>query len=202
MSSTIDWPDAYVSLAAHPNPDDRRHAAAWALQRLVRRDFVVVDTETTGLGSDDQVIEVAVVDPSGKVLVEQLVRPTCPIHPKATAVHGYDATALATAPSFAQVLPKVRAVLAGSLAIAYNAPFDERLLRQSAAVWGAEPVDTTWDCAMRWYAQYTGKTSSSKAGYASPKLPRAEADQARHGARRDCLLTLRLLSRMAIPLSG
>jgi DNA polymerase-3 subunit epsilon len=202
MSSTIDWPDAHVSLAAHPNPDDRRRAGAWALQRLVRRDFVVVDTETTGLGSEDQVIEVAVVDPSGKVLVEQLVRPTCPIHPRATAVHGYDALALATAPTFLQVLPKLRACLGESLAIAYNSPFDERLLRQSAAVWGAEPIDTRWDCAMRWYAQYTGMTSGSRGGYVSPKLPRDEADKARHGARRDCLLTLRLLTRMAVPLSG
>ena len=202
MSSRIDWPDAHVPLAAHPDPDDRRRAAAWALQRLVRRDFVVVDTETTGLGSDDQVLEVAVVDPSGKVLVDQLVRPTCPIHPRATAVHGYDALALATAPTFLQVLPELRASLGGALAIAYNAPFDERLLRQSAAVWDAEPVETTWECAMRWYAQYTGRVSSGRGGYASPKLPRAEADQVRHGARRDCLLTLRLLTRMAIPLSG
>ena len=88
MGSMIDWPDAHVPLGLHPNPDDRRQAAAWALQRLVRRDFVIVDTETTGLGADDQVIEVAVVDASGKVLVERLVRPTCPIHPRATAEIG------------------------------------------------------------------------------------------------------------------
>ena len=131
MSSRIDWPDAHVPLAAHPDPDDRRRAAAWALQRLVRRDFVVVDTETTGLGSDDQVLEVAVVDPSGKVLVDQLVRPTCPIHPRATEVHGYDDAALASAPTFVQVLPELRKCLGGALAIAYNAPFDERLMRQS-----------------------------------------------------------------------
>jgi DNA polymerase-3 subunit epsilon len=202
MGSMIDWPDAHVPLGLHPNPDDRRQAAAWALQRLVRRDFVIVDTETTGLGADDQVIEVAVVDASGKVLVERLVRPTCPIHPRATAVHGYDADALSSAPTFAEVLPELRACLDGSRAIAYNAPFDERLMRQSAAVWGAEPVDASWECAMRWYAQYVGLTSGARGGYMSPKLPRGDADQARHGARRDCLLTLRLLTRMALPPSG
>lgn len=202
MSATIDWPDVHVPLTVHPNPDDRRHAAAWALQRLARRDFVVVDTETTGLGADDQVIEIAVVDPSGKVLIEQLVRPTCPIHPRATAVHGYDAASLATAPTFMQILPDLHACLGGALAIAYNAPFDERLIRQSAAVWGAEPINASWECAMRWYAQYVGVTSGSRGGYSSPKLPRGEADQARHGARRDCLLTLKLLTRMARPVSG
>jgi DNA polymerase-3 subunit epsilon len=200
MSSVIDWPDAHVSLAAHPHPEDRRRAAAWALERLARRDFVIVDTETTGLGPDDQVIEVAVADPSGNVLVERLIRPTCPIHPRATAVHGYDEPALASAPSFLQVLPEIRRSLDGTLVIAYNAPFDERLMRQSAVAWGAEPINTSWECAMRWYAQYTGLISSSRGGYASPKLPRAEADQLRHGARCDCLLTLRLLRRMARPL--
>ena len=202
MSSAIDWPDAHISIEAHPHPEDRQRAAAWALQRLTRRDFVIVDTETTGLGPDDQVIEVAVVDPSGKVLVDQLVRPTCPIHPRATAVHGYDEPALAGSPTFLEVLPELRESLGGTLAIAYNAPFDERLMRQSAAVWGADLIETSWDCAMRWYAQYTGAVSSSRGGYAFPKLPRAEVDQLRHGARRDCLLTLRLLTRMARPLSG
>lgn len=202
MSLNIDWPDDSVPLALHPNPDDRRRAAAWALQRLVRRDFVVVDTETTGLGGEDQVIEVAVVNPSGKVLVDRLIRPTCPIHPRATEVHGHDSASLATASSFIQIVPELRATLSGVFAIAYNATFDERLLRQSAAAWGVAPVDAVWECAMRWYAQYTGLPSRAGVGYRSPKLPRSDADQLRHGARRDCLLTLRLLTRMARLVSG
>jgi len=84
------WPDELVQVDAHPNPEDRYEAALWARQLLSRNDWVVVDTETTGLGATDQVVQVSVVDPSGRSLVDTLVQPTCEIHPMASKVHRLD----------------------------------------------------------------------------------------------------------------
>ena len=51
-------------------------------------DWLVLDTETTGLDNHDEVISVAVVSAGGEVLFHSLVRPTVRIHPRASAVNG------------------------------------------------------------------------------------------------------------------
>ena len=41
--------------------------------------FVFLDVETTGIGLFQQIVEIAIIDDSGKTLLHSLVRPTCPI---------------------------------------------------------------------------------------------------------------------------
>ena len=191
------WPDELVPIEAHPVPEDRYQSAQWARELLIRRDWVVVDTETTGLAAFDQVLQVAVLDPSGRVLVDTTVRPTCEIHPRATAVHGFDLANLASSPTYDRVHDAIMTQLKGRRVIAYNSPFDERLLVQSATAWSLEPAQGLWECAMRRYAQYVGMRRVPGSEYRWHKLPRGAAIDALHGARDDCLLTLALIARMA-----
>lgn len=200
MGQASEWPDELIPLDAHPNPEDRYAAASWARQLLVRRDWVVVDTETTGLAGTDQVLQVAVLDPSGKALVDTAIRPTCEIHPRASEVHGFTLESLASAPTYDRVHDEIGRHLAGRRVIAYNSPFDERLLAQTAVAWGLPPVDGLWECAMRRYAQYVGSRRRPGSDYTWQKLPRGAAPDAVHGARNDCLLTLKLIRHMARPL--
>lgn len=197
MDTPGGWPDELVPIEAHPVPEDRYDAVSWARELIARRDWVVVDTETTGIGPTDQVVQIAVLDHAGRVLVDTLVQPTCEIHPKATGVHGFDREKLATAPTYEAVHDLVSTHLAGRLVIAYNAVFDERLLTQSAAVWNLPPAAGIWECAMLRYAQYVGAQRWPGADYTWQKLPRGKAIDALHGARDDCLLTLKLIMRMA-----
>lgn len=200
MGRASEWPDELVPLDAHQNPEDRYAVASWARQLLVRRDWVVVDTETTGLAGTDQVLQVAVLDPSGRVLLDTTVRPTCEIHPRASAVHGFTLESLASAPTYDQVHDAIGKHLAGRRVIAYNSPFDQRLLAQSAVAWGLSPVESLWECAMRRYAQYVGSQQRPGGEYTWHKLPRGALTDAVHGARDDCLLTLKLIRHMARPL--
>ena len=113
MGQVGEWPDELIPLDAHPNPSDRYAAASWARQLLIRRDWVVVDTETTGLTNTDQVLQVAVLDPSGRILVDTTVRPTCEIHPRASEVHGFTIESLGSAPTYDQVHDAIVSHLAG-----------------------------------------------------------------------------------------
>ena len=45
--------------------------------------FVFLDTETTGLDDDAELVEIAVVDATGAVLFESYCRPTVPVDPGA-----------------------------------------------------------------------------------------------------------------------
>lgn len=197
MANPGGWPDELIPINAHPIPGDRYDAASWARRLLTRGDWVVVDTETTGVSGIDQVVQVSVLDPAGRVLVDTLVQPTCEIHPKATEVHGFDRQRLASAPTYEAVHELVSTNVAGRLVIAYNSSFDERLLTQSAAVWNLPPAAGTWECAMVRYAQYVGAQRWPGSQYTWQKLPRGKAIDALHGARDDCLLTLNLIARMA-----
>ncbi|GAB6537144.1 hypothetical protein bcgnr5378_63820 [Bacillus cereus] len=53
-----------------------------------KSDFLVLDTQTTGLGETDEIVEIAVTDLDGKTFLNTLVRPTVRICNDATMVHG------------------------------------------------------------------------------------------------------------------
>ena len=49
---------------------------------------LILDTETTGLGDEDEVIQLGIVDLEEWVLFNSLFRPTIEVSPGALAVHG------------------------------------------------------------------------------------------------------------------
>lgn len=82
---------------------------------------VIVDCETTGIEYGFEIVELAVMNLSGDVLFQSLVKPRQPIPTDAQRVHGITDAAVACAPSFAEVWPRVRPILAGRTKIAFNA---------------------------------------------------------------------------------
>jgi len=100
------------------------------------RQPVYLDTETTGLGSNAEVIEIAIVDADGRPLVNTLIRPQKPVPADATQVHGLTTAMLQSAPVWPQLWPQIQAAMAGRLVLIYNADYDVRLMRQTAALYG------------------------------------------------------------------
>lgn len=177
---------------------DRRPSLAtdprrW-LDELFREGFVIIDTETTGLGARDEVIEVAVVGSDGDVLLESRVWPRSGAVPAAsTRIHGLTIDDLAGAPRWPELLDSLHAALVGRRVLAWNAPFDERLSVQTSRAWGIAHPLPSFECAMRAYAYGRG------IGTGSFKLARAASvegvllgDQAHRGAA-DARLTLAVL---------
>jgi len=123
---------------------------------------VFLDTETTGLDDDAQVVEIAVVDENGSVLFESYCRPTVPVDPGAQAVHGIGPEVLAGAPQWPEIAGRVRRVLEGRVVVIFNAAFDTRILVQTAAAHG-DPADWVRDldtrCAMYRAADVYGATN-------------------------------------------
>jgi DNA polymerase-3 subunit epsilon len=54
---------------------DRVDAILWAREQLIKDDWAIVDTETTGL-YDAEIVEIAIVGITGKNLLDTLVKPT------------------------------------------------------------------------------------------------------------------------------
>ncbi|MEM9292734.1 MAG: 3'-5' exonuclease [Acidobacteriota bacterium] len=104
-----------------------------ALHDLTDAPWLALDTETTGLGPYDEIIEIALVNSQGRVALHSLVAPSRPITAKSTALHGLDAEAVTGAPTWRQLYPRIAPLLRSTPIVAWNAAFDLRLLRQSCA---------------------------------------------------------------------
>jgi len=126
---------------------------------------LILDTETTGLGEFDEIIQVAVVDPDGNALFNSLVRPSRSIPPRATRIHGLGDADVREAPDGGQVCSQLRLLLKGRLVCAYNAGFDRRMLEQTMRIWQARPPVFRSECIMELYAEYAGKPHLGGVGY-------------------------------------
>ncbi len=109
--------------------------------RLTEIKFACLDTETTGLSPEEggKICEVAVsVSRGGRVLEQYstLVNPGMPMHPDVVAIHGITNEMVASAPTFAEILPKLLALLDGSVLVAHNADFDVGFLKSEFAQCG------------------------------------------------------------------
>jgi len=96
--------------------------------------FACFDTETTGLSplSGGKICEIAVCVSQGGKMLEQfstLINPQCPIHPDVVAIHGITNEMVATAPTFPEALPRLKALFEGCVLVAHNADFDIGFLK-------------------------------------------------------------------------
>lgn len=161
-------------MPTHPRPADRQAATQSARQLLARRP-IFLDTETTGLDPLDEVIELALLDADGQALFNSLLKPSRPIPAAASRVHGITDAAVAGAPTLAEVAPQLNTLLAGRTIAVYNAEFDFKLLRQTAARQRvALPLEwSRWGCVMQLYSRFHGDWNPSYRSYRWQRLEAA-----------------------------
>ncbi len=197
---------ATAVLTSHPPvyvSDERQEAITWARLVIERGEALILDTETTGLGDNDEVIQLALVDVNGNVLLDTLLRPDVPVVPEARSVHGITDEILADAPCFSDLYDTIAKLLRHHSILAYNAEFDRRLLEQTCAKYGFPAFEIAeWDCVMERYADFWGKRS--KAGHHKVQSLATACTQqgidvdGNHEAVQDCQLTLELIKAMAV----
>jgi DNA polymerase III subunit epsilon len=184
------------------NPARRR--AQEQARRILQARPLYLDTETTGLGPEAQVVEIALIDADGALLFESLVRPSIPIPPDATQVHGITTAMVAEAPDWRRVWPEAEQQLLGRVVATYNAEFDLRMLRQAhrrAALLWTLPQDQ-FTCLMELYAEYRGDWNPVKRSYRWHSLDAASSQCSlpltnSHRAAQDAQLARLLLEHMA-----
>jgi len=173
--------------------------------------WVILDTETTGLDSRAEAVQVGILAPNGTVLMDTLVKPVNPIPGDATAVHGITNAMVANAPTFLDLLPQIKSYLTAKTVAIYNAPYDKRILEQSLAAhivdyreyvgeFGFDVLD--WVDIMQPYAEYWGDWSEWHGSYTWQKLTNACRQQGitingTHSAIGDCKMTLALIQKIA-----
>lgn len=101
------------------------------------RNYVVVDTETTGLNrKTDEMVEIAILTVENGKLSEEystLICPKVPISAAASAVNGITGAELAGAPTLDDVLPEITSRLSGKTIIGHNVTFDLAFIARAFA---------------------------------------------------------------------
>jgi DNA polymerase-3 subunit epsilon len=155
----------------HPFPKNHEKQTVWAHRLRARRDWVVRDTETTGLDETAEAIQVAVLAPDDAELLNSLVRPV------------------------GEISPTLKTILSGKEVVVYNAAYDFRILWQSCLAAGISPTwlhGCGWRCAMERYAAWCGEWNDYYGSYRWQKLPAGD-----HSAADDYRATLDILRKMS-----
>ncbi len=167
---------------------------AWARSLLERQDWVLLDTETTGLSPQDEIVQIAVLGPDGRSLMDTYVSPTRSIPADATAIHGITDSDVQGAPMFPEVFDELKRIISGKTVVIYNAVFDLRLIQQTLNIHGVTSLGIDEDqveCAMLQYSAWCGERWPG-GGYKWQKLRGGD-----HTALGDCRATLEVIRRMA-----
>ncbi len=136
---------------------------------------VFLDTETTGLDGSAEIIDIAVIDCEGDVLLDTLVKPRRPIPAASSAIHGLLDHHVARAPAWTDVYHVLAPILADRPVVIYNVNYDRRIMQQCcqqsnlAEFGGAE----RWECAMLAYAEFRGLPGWRGRGFRWHKLEAA-----------------------------
>lgn len=176
--------------------------------------LALVDTETTGLDKEDQVIELAIISlamEDGKLRrlgqYQTLIKPTCPVSVEARAVHHILDEELADKPTIQEFLqnsgfpdlgipPLSEARLDDEdlVMVAHNEAFDRRMLVQSGIIEDLLPARRicTWRCAMHIWPDATSHSNQSLRYRLGIKLDVGDA----HRALGDALVTEAILHEM------
>lgn len=174
---------------------DRNTAILWSRQVLNSPDeYVILDTETTGLGSSDEIVQIAIINTTNQVLLDTLVQVQMSIPRAASDIHGITKKHLKDAPFIEDILDQIRSILERKTVIAYNAAFDGRMLQQSIGkIKGKKRTfHGRFNCAMETYSMFVGEWNHQKRSYRWHKLKSGD-----HSALGDCIATLNLIREMA-----
>ena len=134
---------------------------------LVARGPLYLDTETTGLGTRSEIIEISIIDDHGAVRFDSLVRPRDRIELDAIRIHGITQEMVSDAPLWNEVWPPIETILDGKLVGIYNRDFDLRLMKQShQRYWMPWRVqEENFFCIMRLYARFRGDWDTRRGDY-------------------------------------
>lgn len=162
-------------------------------------EFVILDTETTGLDNLAEICQIAIINHKGETLLNSFVRAKNKMPLDAYAIHHISDEMIEDAPTWPEITELVQTIIFDKLVIIYNAEYDRRLMHQSAKLWDSDVVYwntiARFECAMEAYSEYYGDWNAYHKSYTWQRLAIAAKrlnclQSNAHNARADCLMAL------------
>lgn len=118
--------------------------------------------EATGLNPDEhEIVEIGIIDESGKTLFHSLIKPKKGIPPDAFCrKYGIDEKLLEMAPPFWKLTDALIPILNNSIICAYNAEFDKEFIEAEMLRCGISGFNIEWICVMETATDFFGRRTS------------------------------------------
>ncbi len=186
---------------------DRDRAIKFA-REIMKDDFVVFDTETTGLNAEhlgDEAVSLGLVSKSGDILMDTLLRHSKRSRPEALRVHGHTWEETRKAPRLSEVWGKFKQHVDGKAILCYCVNnFDASILINTCFSHGVPTLDLRRRTVqvLGPFAMFYGEWNDHLGNYKYQSLTTAASffgiDTAgAHGVVADCLMILRVVEAMA-----
>ena len=136
---------------------------------IMEENYIVIDTETTGLNAaEDEILQVSIIDNEGAVLFDSYIRPTQHTEwAEAERVNHITPEMVADAPTIAEVMPEINDILNRyDKIVGYNLKFDKAFLENN----GAEFLSTEYADVMKMFAPIYGEWNDQRGSYKWQKL--------------------------------
>lgn len=135
------WSPYKLTSSSEPYTNPFSEKPAYPKEDLINDNFVILDTETTGLSNNDEVVELSILDNMGNEIYHSLFNPETPISYSAANVSHISMAEVSWAPKFGDEWEKIKEIIGDRYIIAHNITFDKRLMTQTAIRYGATKVE-------------------------------------------------------------
>lgn len=182
------------------------------MQKWLNSDYLIIDTETTGLDNNAEIIEIAIINMHGDVLLNSLVKPTCSIPTTVTKINNITDEMVADAPLWRDAFPVILNIIDEKKWLAWNSKFDARLIIQTGVKTGYFedlPASKILDIAAKinnsqidakaiydqWYGEFDSKRNNFKRQRLTTAAERHNVSvNGAHRALADCMMVLGVLN--------
>lgn len=132
---------------------------------------IVIDTETTGLTTEDDILQVSIIDYAGTVLFNEYIKPTrCKEWPEAEAIHGISSKMVENCKDFDYYKDKIQVILDFyDVIIGYNVNYDIQMLKSRGIDFSEFAEEDIYDI-MPVFAEIYGEWNSYYRNYRWQKL--------------------------------
>lgn len=160
--------------------------------------YIILDTETTGLGWNDEIIELGILDMKGNVLYESMFKPNQDIPREATSIHRITDDMVKDCPNFASEWEKIWDIIRDKTLLIYNSSFDTGMLYRTLEQHGIlleDDFSFNSFCIMKFYQNYQQDRRWTSLSNACWEMG-VKIEQ-NHRATDDCRMVLELIKAIA-----
>ena len=158
-------------------------------------DYLLMDAEMTGVGNQDEIIELALIDLNGNEIYHGMYYPEVSISIEAGYIHNIKEEDLFDCPQFCEAWPEIFAKLNEKTLLIYNARSDIQMMYQTLKKQKTKTPMIKNICVQQLYEKFRGLKRSVKLELACEQM--GLSFEQNHRATDDCIMTLELIKAMA-----